>query len=130
YPYLTILDDQQAQIGNFIQLHQTVTVGRWIVVGATSSGFINVFNYGGIVYGVWVPTTGSGSVVGDGGAPADAGSPDGGPRTFSTFTIQSNASGARAISDDSGGAGGVGIALAESNGLGFVYVTADGSRHM
>jgi hypothetical protein len=34
------------------------------------------------------------------------------------------------ISDDSGGAGGVGAVLLEANGAGFHYITADGARDM
>ncbi|MES1209833.1 MAG: hypothetical protein ABUS79_28185, partial [Pseudomonadota bacterium] len=62
-----------------------------------------------------------GSDGGDAGAPM---------QMFDTFTFPSTASTAHMISDDTGGAGGVGAVLLEQNGASFLYVMPDGTTRM
>jgi hypothetical protein len=54
---------------------------------------------------------------------------DGGPPT-TTFSFPIRAIGGRAVNDDVGGTGGVGVALLYSDGLSFAYVNADGMTHL
>ena len=125
HPELTILDLTFQQVGGFIDLAPTNI--NWAAVGGTTGGFLCLYNGGATVFGTFVPTTGSGNALADAGAPADGG--DAGAASLATFSFPSNAGVGQAISDDTGGAGGMGAVLLESNGANFVYVTADGSKH-
>jgi hypothetical protein len=127
-PYLTILDTDGLQVGDLLQL-STSGVG-WVSVGGTTSGFVSLFNINGsTVNGVFVPTSGTGDVLTDGGVTVDAG--DAGIAShFTNFSLTSDAIAGKMVSDDTGGLGGVGAVLLESNGASFIYVTANGSKHM
>jgi hypothetical protein len=59
-------------------------------------------------------------------APVDGG--DAG--AFGGFQFLSTAIAGRSISDDTGGVGGTGTVLLEQNGASFIYVNADGIRHV
>jgi hypothetical protein len=127
-PTLTILDGDGLQVGDLLAL-SALGVSGWVSSGGTTNGFVTLFNNYSNVVGVFVPTSGAHDVLTDGGTTVDAG--DGGvARLFSTFSFPSNASTAKMVSDDTGGPGGVGAVLLESNGASFHYVTADGSKHL
>ncbi len=131
-PYMTILDTDGVQVGDFILL-SALNVSRWVATGGTTNGFVALWNTGGIAYGVFLPTTGAATVLPDGGALVDAGvdaGDAGAPRVFEMFMYPTTATTARMISDDTGGAGGVGTVLLEANGTNFLYVMADGSRRL
>ncbi len=131
-PYLTLLDGDGTQVGELIKI-STTNVSHWVSVGGTSNGFVVLFNSSSTVNAVFVPTTGAGSVVSDGGVPdggADGGDAGSAGPSFGTFSMPSTASTAHMSSDDTGGANGVGAVLLESNGASFLYVTADGSKRM
>ncbi|HEV3193110.1 MAG TPA: hypothetical protein VGY54_21530, partial [Polyangiaceae bacterium] len=118
YPYLTIFDEQGAQRGSPMALSTSVGP-HWETVGGTATGFVNLFDNGGAVYAVFVPTSGDAGATGDAG---DAG--------FPGFSFASTATTAHAISDDTGGTGGVGAVLLESSGATFLYVKSDGTSHI
>ena len=128
-PFLTLLDSQGNQVGDFVKVSSVALGGNsdWLTVGGTAAGFVSFFNEAGTTYEVFVPTSGDGGVVG--GVP-DAGAVDGGGSAFAGFSYTSTATAAHAISDDTGGAGGVGTVLLEANGASFLYVTADGTKHL
>jgi hypothetical protein len=112
-----LLDAQGIQVGDFIRLSDT-GVSRWIVVGGTAIGFVNIFSSGSSAHGVFV------AKPNDGGPPdagVDAGSP-----TYPGFSFPTTASTAQIISDDTGGANGVGAVFLEQNGASFLYVKNDG----
>ena len=132
-PYLTLLGADGNQVGDSIKLSSIALSGNadWLTVGGTTMGFATLFHEGGITHEVFVPTSDKGVVTADAGAGADAG--DGGTAlapTFTGFSFSSTATTAHAISDDTGGQGGVGVVLLEGNGASFLYVTADGSQHV
>jgi hypothetical protein len=120
-PLLTILDASGVQVGSVLNLASFNL--NAMTVGGTTKGFVTLSLNGNTAVGVYVPVAGSSSVLSDGGVP-DAGVSS----LFTTFSYGSNGSNAKAISDDTGGPGGAGIAVLESNGVGFLYVPADGSK--
>jgi hypothetical protein len=120
-PYLTVLDKDGAQVGDFIQL-SPLGVDHWVITGGMAGGFVNMFSQGGNANGVFVPIGSDGKPK----SPAVDGGVDGGPPTFATFTFPTTASTAQAISDDTGGNGGVGVVMLERNGASFIYVKPDG----
>ncbi len=127
-PYMTILDGDGLQVGDLLEFG-TSGVG-WVSVGGTTGGFVTIFNINGAqVNGAFVPTSGATSVLTDGGATVDAGDAGIAGR-FTDFSIVSNASSGKMVSDDTGGLGGVGAVLQEPNGASFLYVTANGSKRL
>ncbi len=121
HPLLTILDASGVQVGSTLDLANFNL--NAMTIGGTTKGFVTLSLNGNTAVGVYVPVVGSGGVLSDGGVP------DGGVSSlFTTFSYGSNGLNAKAISDDTGGPGGVGIAVLESNGAGFLYVPADGSK--
>ncbi|MDB4980073.1 MAG: hypothetical protein JWM82_825 [Myxococcales bacterium] len=138
-PYLTVLGADGNQVGDSINLKPSFSFGvqtDWLTVGGTAKGFATFFHSGATATEVFVPTTDTGVVIfPDGGTGTDGGSdagPDGGvtPAPFASFSFPSTSTTAHAISDDTGGQGGVGLVVLESNGATFIYVTADGSQHV
>ena len=121
WPYLTILDGSGFQVGPLVNV-QAGGIDNWTACGGTTAGFVTMFTGGGRVGGAFVPLTGAGSVISDGGVP------DAGLAPFKTFSFTSTATTGKIINDDGGGAGGVGAVLLENDGAAFVYVTADGSK--
>jgi hypothetical protein len=117
YPFFTILDPSGNQVGSSLPIVQRA--GAWVTVGATAQGFVYLYDNGSSVGEAFVPTSGdAGAIV-----------PDAGLGGF-TFTGAIGAYEAHAINDDTGGLGGVGVALLYANGLSFAYVNADGVAHV
>ena len=127
-PYLTILDSDGLQVGDILQIGAQGS--SWVSTGGTSNGFVVLFNINGsTVNGAFVPTSGSGGVLRDGGTTVDAG--DGGVGSlFTYFSMTSTGSSAKMVSDDTGGFGGVGAVLLDATGASFLYVTANGSKRL
>lgn len=124
--WLTIMDDEGFAVGSgFVPLSNPGQIGNWIAVGGTTQGFVGMFLAGSGVQGAFVPLTGAGDVVVDGGIGTIG---DGGLPPLKTYGFASTASTGKLISDDTGGAGGVGMALLENDGATFIYVTADGGK--
>jgi hypothetical protein len=127
-PYMTILDGDGLQVGDVLQFGNS-GVG-WVSTGGTTNGLVALFNINGsTVNGAFVPTSGATSVLTDAGTTVDAGDAGIAGR-FTDFSIVSNATSAKMVSDDTGGLGGVGAVLLESNGADFIYVTANGSKRL
>jgi hypothetical protein len=124
-PLLTIMDNQGYQVGSFVQLYPNGNIGNWVAVGGTTKGFVGMFTIPSAVAVTFVPLSGPGAVIVDGGA-LDAG--DGGLPPLKMFSFSSTAGTGKVISDDTGGAGGVGAVLLESDGASFVYVISDASK--
>jgi hypothetical protein len=125
--YLTILDSQGFQVGSsFVWVSPNAGIGDWMGVGGTTQGFVSLFIISGGVGGSFVPLTGAGDVIVDGGLGKIG--VDGGLPPLKTYSFSATASTGKIISDDTGGAGGVGAVLLESDGATFVYVLADGSK--
>ena len=135
FPFLTILDSVGNPVRDSIAAPNVYlnNGSNWVSVGGVANGFVVLAHNSGTVHAAFVPTTGAGSVLADGGAPADAGNGDAGDAgkpSYDTFTFPSTASTAHMISDDTGGAGGVGAVLLEQNGASFLYVMPDGTTRM
>jgi hypothetical protein len=125
WPYLTILDKEGAQVGDFVQL-STRNATRWLTVGGLPGGFVTVYSSDANAVGVYVPIDADGKPK----APAVDGGVDGGPPTFAGFSFPTTATTAQAISDDAGGNGGVGMVLLEQNGASFLYIKPDGTSRL
>jgi hypothetical protein len=124
FPSLTVLDGSGNQVGGYTTLSSTLEANPWVTVGGTKHGFVNLFRSGNIVYEVFAPTSGDAGVT--------VGKPDGGDAGMATlagFSFPSTSSHAHAINDDTGGAGGVGVVLLDTDGANVVYVNADGVTH-
>jgi len=99
-----------------------VSVGNirqnWTTLGSVSQGFVQLYDNGAGTTEAFVPVS------------ADAGItiPDAG---FSGFVFPGAVSAVdvRVENDDTGGAGGVGVALLYANGVSFAYINADGVTH-
>ena len=116
-PSLTILDLSGNQVGGSVPIASGNH--NWVTVGATAQGFVYLYDNGSSVAEAFVPTSAdAGAVVSDAGL------------SGFTFTGAIGAYEAHAINDDTGGLGGVGVALLYSNGLSFAYVNADGVAHV
>jgi hypothetical protein len=100
----------------------TVNYSNWTTVAATAEGFAYFYDNGNSVAEVFLQTSGDGGVLlpdaGDAGLPGF------------TFTSSTGANDGHAINDDTGGLGGVGVALLYPNALSFAYVKADGKTHV
>jgi hypothetical protein len=118
WPSLTLLDLNGNEVGSSVLVS---TAGYyWVTVAGTKEGFVCVYDNGGAgVAESFVPTSpDAGAIVSDAG--------------FSgfNFTGSMEAKNGHAISDDTDGPGGVGVALLYPNGLSFAYVNADGLTHV
>jgi hypothetical protein len=124
---LTILDEDKNLVGTPILLApQHAAAQGWASVAGTAQGFVSFYEGPTTVQAVFVSTS-----PGAGGS-AGAGSVDGGQATFPGFALAASALDGRAVADSvgTGGKGGVGLALALTDGsVGFVYVNADGVGH-
>jgi hypothetical protein len=123
YPWLSILDSTGNQVGGSVQI-ASVT-GTWETIGATKQGIVYLYDDVTGVNEVWVPTSAD--------AGPTAGIVDGGDASsYTGFSVPGaiRAIDGRALSDDTGGAGGVGVALLYANGLSFAYVNSDGVSHV
>jgi hypothetical protein len=123
-PLLTILNAKGGKVGDTIGLVSSYNMS-WVTVGGTSAGFVGIFGNGQNITEAFVPISAN---------PSDAGvfvaTDAGAPTVIAGFTVPSAASRARAISDDTGGTGGVGIVLLEPSGASFLYIDADGMSHV
>lgn len=135
YPYLTLLDALGNEVGTSLQI-ATVQTGiaagsasyYWVTTAGTAQGFV-YFSGTLPVSEIFVPTTPDGGVaaVADGGTATLV---SGAPLQGFTLTGNQGAIIGRAISDDTGGAGGVGAVLLYTDGAHFIYVNADGVTHV
>jgi hypothetical protein len=122
FPDLTVLDLTGAPIGNAVTVAAT-GVGYWVTVAASAQGFIYIYDNASAVSEVFLPTSGDAGVL----LPPDGG--DAGLAGF-TFTGAVHAYDAHAINDDTGGPGGVGVALLYATEVSFAYINADGLTHL
>jgi hypothetical protein len=122
-PYLTVLDALGNQVGATLPLQATPAAAAWETAGGTNAGFVTFYDQGG-VGATLVPVTSEGAV------PAVQASIDAGVLPNFHFSGIKTAVHARALNDDVGGAGGVGLALLYSDGVAFAYVNADGLTHV
>jgi hypothetical protein len=115
-PFLTILDPLGNAVGGPIPIGSLNS--SWMTVGGTSKGFVVLTGPSGMPVETFVGTSSDGGVAtaGDAGFPVHMLSGSG--------VVEG-----RAISDDTGGFGGVGAALLNPNGVSFLYVSADGVTH-
>jgi hypothetical protein len=121
WAYLTIVDADGFQVGPIVSVSNG-GVDNWVAAGGTSQGFVTMWTGNGHISGVFVPLTGTGSVL------SDAGVPDGGQPPLKPFSFTSTAATGKLINDDYGGANGVGAVFLENDGASFVYVTTDGAK--
>jgi len=120
-PKLTVLDKLGNQVGSTVVLAPSGT-SSWVTVAGTSAGFVTFYDHTGVAETL-VPVDSSGNVAAATGA--DAGALPG-----FHFTGTKVANSGRAINDDVGGVGGVGLALLYDDSVAFAYVSADGSTHV
>jgi hypothetical protein len=116
------MDKLGNQVGSTIELQQSPAGASWVTVAGTSAGFVTFYDQAGVAETL-VPVDSSGNV------PAATGADAGVLRGFH-FTGTKAALDGRAINDDVGGVGGVGLALVYSDGVDFAYVSADGLTHV
>jgi hypothetical protein len=119
-PWLTVLDTSGNLVGA-VQVAIPTADPDWVTAGATANGFVYIYDNGSGVAEVFVPTSADAGIV----------LPDGGPTALSgfNFTGAIHAMNGHAINDDTGGIGGVGVALLYTNGVSFAYIDADGATH-
>jgi hypothetical protein len=141
--YLTILDQSGNQVGSSVPIYSNASqVGYlWVTVAATAEGFVYIYDVPSnavvspnTVEEVFVRTSGDAGVAlpdaGDAGVQTGVNPPTMG-YNFTGFKFTGvTANNGHAISDDTGGAGGVGVALLYSTGLSFAYVNANGMTHV
>jgi len=120
-PWLTVLDSTGNQLASSVQVASTDSA--WVTVGATAQGLVYVYDGVTSVGEALVPTSAGG------GPSAPPGDGDAGYAGF-TFPGAIRAIEGRALDDDTGGPGGVGVALLYANGASFAYVDADGLSHV
>jgi hypothetical protein len=122
---LTVLDALGNQVRQSLALQQNQATGVWITAGGTAAGFVtfyDLYSQGGIGE-TFVPVAADGTV-------ALAQGLDGGAAQGFQFPGTKTAVYARALNDDNGGAGGVGLAILYSDGVAFAYVNPDGVSHV
>ena len=133
-PSLTLLDALGNEVGSSLQIAmvqegQAASGGYyWVTTAGTAQGFV-YFTGTLPVREFFVPTTPDGGVaaVADGGTATLVG---GAALPGFSFTGTAGAVIGRAISDDTGGPGGVSALLLDVNGADFIYVNADGVTHV
>ena len=118
--WLTIFDPSGAQVGDSSAgPFNPGGNSLWETVAATAQGFVYLVDQGGVLER-FIPTLGASVALPDNDAAAVAGF---------TFAGGVRAWNGHAISDDTGGLGGVGVALLYPDGLSLAYVSADGTTH-
>jgi hypothetical protein len=122
YPYLTVLDAIGNQVGQTLPLQQSQTGASWITAGGTQAGFTVFYAQSGIGE-TFIPIAADGTGTLAGGV-------DGGAMQGFHFAGSKPAEYARALNDDNGGAGGVGLAILYDDGVAFAYVNPDGVSHV
>jgi hypothetical protein len=121
-PRLSVLDSKGSLIGAPVLLSSIQHENDWIAVAGTSAGLLAFYDEGGTAAAM-IPVASDGSVPAT--SNADAG-------TLPSFRFPGTkvALNGRALNDDVGGVGGVGLALLYDTGVSFAYVSADGSTHV
>jgi hypothetical protein len=134
-PSLTLLDALGNEVGSSLQVTDQGETGNegggyyyWNATAGTAKGF--VYFAGTLpVSEYFVPTTADGGVtaVADGGTATLVGG-----AALPGFSVAGTEPAVigRAISDDTGGPGGVGAVLLYADGADFIYVNADGVTHV
>lgn len=119
-PYFTVLD----QLGNEVGVPIELATGgsNWITAAGTSAGFVTFYSQGGVAE-MFIPVGADGSV-------AAAQTVDAGALSGFHFGGTKVAVYGRALNDDVGGIGGVGLALLYQDGVAFAYVNTDGLTHV
>ena len=134
-PSLTLLDALGNEVGSSLQVTNQAESGNegggynyWNAAAGTAKGFV-YFAGTRPVSEYFVPTTADGGVaaVADGGTATLVGG-----AALPGFSVTGNAPAVigRAISDDTGGPGGVGAVLLYADGADFIYVNPDGVTHV
>jgi hypothetical protein len=122
-PELTVLDALGNPVGAPFGVAPANGSDAWVAVAGTSQGFVYFYDNApsATVEEVFLPASVDAGVVGAG---SDA-------STFGSFALGGDirATSARAISDDMGGVGGVGVDLLYPQGVSFAYINADGVGH-
>jgi hypothetical protein len=122
-PELSVLDAVGDLVGSPAAIAPTGNP-LWVAVAGTANGFVYFYDYNGVTE-AFLPTAVDAGVVGAlASETADA-------STFVGFSFPgtTHAYAARAVADDLGGIGGVGLALLYPDGVSFGYVNADGVSH-
>ncbi len=134
-PSLTVLDALGNEVGSSLQVTNQAESGNegggyyyWNATAGTANGFV-YFAGTRPVSEYFVPTTpdGGAAAVTDGAIATLVG---GAPLPGFSVTGTEPAVIGRAISDDTGGPGGVGAVLLYADGADFIYVNADGVTHL
>jgi hypothetical protein len=127
-PALTVLDTLGNQVGSTINMIPSGPTQdtAWVTVAGTAQGFVYFYDNLGPpgVIEAFAATSGDAGVI----EPSSDGG-DGGAFPGFSFTGAVRANAARAIGDDTGGVGGVGVGLLYSNSVSFAYVNPDGAGH-
>jgi len=97
----------------------------WVAATGTPQGFIAFYDNRAGVAELFLPTSPDAGVL----SPPNSDGGDAGSYAGFTFSGNAVANTARAISDDTGGAGGAGVAVLFPDGASFAYVNADGLTH-
>jgi hypothetical protein len=122
-PELSVLDAVGGPVGSPAALAPTGNP-LWVAVAGTSQGFVYFYDANGVAEN-FLPMSADAGVAGAlASETADA-------STFAGFSFPGtmHAYAARAVADDIGGIGGVGLDLLYPNGVSFAYVNADGAGH-
>jgi hypothetical protein len=122
-PTLSVLDPIGGPVGSPAALAPTGNP-EWVAVAGTSQGFVYFYDASGVAEN-FLPTSADAGVAGAlASETADA-------SAFAGFSFQGtmHAFAGRAVADDIGGIGGVGLDLLYPNGVSFAYVNADGVGH-
>ncbi len=119
-PYMTVLDQTGNGVGAPIALADGGST--WITAGGTAAGFVVFYSQGG-VQETFIPVGADGSV-------AATQAVDAGALSGFHFAGSKAAVSGRALNDDVGGIGGVGVAILYQDGVAFAYVNPDGITHV
>jgi len=116
---ISVLDPNGLPIANSPITPVDNTSRAWLALGGVSQGFAYLYDNGSGTSELFVPVS------------IDAGIAEVPDAGFSGFTFPESVSAAegRMANDDTGGAGGAGIALMYTNGVSFAYINADGVTH-
>ena len=122
-PYMTILDALGNQLGATLPLQPSPAGAYWVTAAGTAAGFVTFYDQGGVAASL-IPVSSDGTVS---ALPASV---DAGVLPGFHFSGTKAANNGRALNDDVGGAGGVGLAILYNDGVAFAYVNADGLTHV
>jgi hypothetical protein len=120
-PALTVLDATGNVVGASFAVTSNAGQPYWEAIGGTATSFLYFADdqaAAGSVDVYAIPTANMAAFGADGGPPS------------TKFSFPMRAKAGRAVNDDVGGLGGVGISLLYADGLSFAYVNADGMTHV